>query len=291
MRLLMQLVAVAAVAFLGSLGVQAVQGNQLLVLILGVATAALAVFVYARVARRGTAEETPPDATGGMVRGWARRELPPELAAKGATRAFGRGLLIGTGMFAAVILNIAFLGGYRIDGLGSLTAAAGLVGFMAAAAVTEELLFRGILFRFVEQRTGTYPALVLTGLLFGLSHLFNPHATLWGALAIAIEAGGMLAAAYAATRTLWLPMGLHFGWNFAAAGIFGTEVSGGGTAQGLLNGVTSGPTLLTGGEFGPEGSAYAVVFGLVLTVVFLWLARRRGNLIPLRRRPAATLAS
>ncbi|GAA2211373.1 type II CAAX endopeptidase family protein [Nonomuraea monospora] len=273
MRLLTQLVAVAAVALLGSLGVQAVQGNWLLVLLLGVGTAALAVFVYAWAVRR------------------SERREPSEVAAKGATRAFGRGLLIGTGMFAAVILNIAFLGGYRIDGLGSLTTAAGLVGFMAAAAVTEELLFRGILFRFVEQRTGTYLALVLTGLLFGLSHLFNPHASLWGALAIAIEAGGMLAAAYAATRTLWLPIGLHFGWNFAAAGIFGAEVSGSGAAQGLLNGVTSGPALLTGGDFGPEGSAYAVVFGLLLTVVFLWLARRRGNLIPLRRRPAATLAS
>ncbi|MGP3915880.1 hypothetical protein [Nonomuraea sp. 10N515B] len=87
---------------------------------------------------------------------------------------------------------------------------------------------------------------------------------------------GMLAAAYAATRTLWLPIGLHFGWNFAAAGIFGTEVSGNGTPQGLLDGVTSGPALLTGGAFGPEASPYTVVFGVLLTIAFIWLARRRG---------------
>ncbi|GAA3201181.1 type II CAAX endopeptidase family protein [Nonomuraea roseoviolacea subsp. carminata] len=271
MRLLKQLVPVAAVAFAGGALVGAVQGNPFLTLLLGLATAVLAVLVYARVVR------------------WSERRLTAEVAARGAAGAVARGTLIGVALFAAVILNIALVGGYRIAGQGSLTGAAGLFGFMAAAAVTEELLFRGILFRIVEERTGTWPALALTAVLFGLSHLFNPHADLWGAIAIAVEAGGMLAAAYAATRTLWVPIGVHFGWNFAAAGIFGTEVSGNGAVQGLLHGVTSGPALLTGGAFGPEASAYAVVFGLLLTAVFMWLARRRGNVVPVRRRAAATL--
>ncbi|ROO87164.1 hypothetical protein EDD29_4757 [Actinocorallia herbida] len=265
MRLLKQLVPVAVVAFVGSAIVGAVQGSPFLVLVLGVVTAVLAVFVYARVVR------------------WSERRAPVEVAPQGAARAIGRGALIGVGMFAAVIVNIAFIGGYRVDGLGSVAGAAALFGFMAAAAVTEELIFRGILFRLIEERTGTWAALALTGLLFGLSHLANEHASLWGAIAIAIEAGGMLAAAYAATRTLWVPIGLHFGWNFAAAGIFSTEVSGNGDTEGLLNGVSSGGDLLTGGAFGPEASPYAVGFGLLLTIVFLWLARRRGNLVPLRR--------
>jgi membrane protease YdiL (CAAX protease family) len=265
MRLLKQLVAVAAVAFVGGMGVGAAEGNALLTLVLGVATAVLAVFVYARVVR------------------WSERRAPVEVAAKGAAAAVGRGVLIGVGMFAAVIVNIAFMGGYRVDGRGSVAGAVALFGFMAAAAVTEELIFRGVLFRIVEERTGTWMALALTGVLFGLSHLFNPHASLWGAIAIAIEAGGMLAAAYAATRTLWVPIGLHFGWNFAAAGIFGATVSGKSESEGLLNGVTSGPALLTGGEFGPEASPYAVLFGVLLTIAFMWLARRRGNLVPRRR--------
>ncbi|MFC4061914.1 CPBP family intramembrane glutamic endopeptidase [Planomonospora corallina] len=272
MRLLKQLVPVAAVAFAGSAAVGAVQGDPLLTLLLGVATAALAVLVYARAVR------------------WSERRAPVEVAARGAAGAVARGTLIGVAMFAAVIATIALLGGYRIDGQGSLGGAAGLLGFMAAAAVTEELLFRGILFRIVEERTGTWPALALTGVLFGLSHLFNPHADLWGAIAIAIEAGGMLAAAYAATRTLWVPIGVHFGWNFAAAGIFGTEVSGNGVTQGLLHGVTSGPALLTGGGFGPEASLSAVVAGLLLTAVFMALAYRRGTVVPLRRGVTATLA-
>jgi membrane protease YdiL (CAAX protease family) len=273
MRLLKQFVAVAAVAFVGNLGVGAVQGNAFLTLLLGVATAVLAVLVYAWVVR------------------WSERREPVEVARKGAVPAVGRGLLIGAGMFAAVIVNLALIGYYRIDGFGSVTGAIGVLGFMAAAAVTEELLFRGVLFRIVEQWTGTWVALGLTGLVFGLMHLGNQNANLWGAIAIAIEAGGMLAAAYAATRTLWLPIGLHFAWNFAEGGVFSTEVSGNGATQGLLHGVTSGPAVLTGGEFGPEASVYAVVFGLLLTVVFMWLARRRGNLVPMRRAARADAAA
>ncbi|GII60259.1 CAAX amino protease [Sphaerisporangium krabiense] len=272
MRLLKQLVPVALVAFVGVAVVSAVKGNAFLALPLGVATAVAAVLVYARVVR------------------WSERRTPMEVAAEGAAGGIARGTLVGVALFAAVIVNIALVGGYRVDGPGSPAGAAGLLGLMAAVAVTEELLFRGILFRIVEERLGTWPALALTGVLFGLSHLFNEHASLWGAIAIAIEAGGMLAAAYAATRTLWVPIGVHFGWNFAAAGIFGAEVSGSGTPQGLLHGVTSGPGLLTGGEFGPEGSLYAVVAGLLLTGVFMWMAHRRGTMVPLRRRATVTLA-
>lgn len=92
MRLLKQLVPVVLVAFAGAAIVGAVQGSPLLTLVLGVATAALAVFVYARVVR------------------WSERRAPVEVAGRGAVAAVGRGLLIGAGMFAAVIANIAFLG-------------------------------------------------------------------------------------------------------------------------------------------------------------------------------------
>jgi membrane protease YdiL (CAAX protease family) len=274
MRVLLQLGAVALVAFAGNAIVGAVQWNMLFTLVFGFATAALSLYVYAWVVRR------------------TERRAPIEVAVKGAVPAFGRGLLIGLAMFAAVIANIAFLGGYEVLGWGSPAGAVTLLGFMAAAVVVEELLFRGILFRVIEERIGTWASLALTGLLFGAAHLFNANATLWTAFAIAVEAGFMLAAAYAATRNLWVPIGVHFGWNYAQGGIFSTSVSGQDAPQGLLDGVTSGPYLLSGGEFGPEASAYSVLAGVLVTVVFLWLARRRGNLVPLRRRsaPATTLA-
>ncbi|MEV8228877.1 type II CAAX endopeptidase family protein [Streptomyces sp. NPDC079167] len=272
MRFVWQLLAVVVVAMIGGQVVAAVGDNPWLQLVLGLLTSVLAVLVYGWVVRK---TENRPST---------------EVARKGAEAAIGRGMLIGVAMFGAVITNIYVNAHYEINGLGSVTGAIGLVGFMAAAAVTEELLFRGVLFRIIEERTGTWIALTLTALLFGAVHLLNPDASLWGALAIAIEAGGMLAAAYAATRNLWLPIGLHFGWNFAAAGIFSTAVSGNGTSEGLLDTMTSGPTWVTGGDFGPEGSVYAVLFGALATIGFMWLARKRGNLVPRRRadRVAAT---
>jgi len=150
MRLLKQFLAVAAVAFIGGQAVAALQGNPWLTLALGIATAVLAVLTYAWVVRR------------------TERRAPTEVARAGAAAATGWGVLIGVGMCVAVIVNIAFLGGYQVNGLGSVTGAVGLFGFMAAAAVTEELLFRVVLFRIIDQRTGTWIALVLTGVVFGL---------------------------------------------------------------------------------------------------------------------------
>ncbi|AJE43041.1 CPBP family intramembrane glutamic endopeptidase [Streptomyces nodosus] len=273
MRLVWQLLAVSAVALIGGRSAMAVQDNPWLTLGVGLLTAVLALPVYGWVVRR--TEHRPST----------------EVAREGAAAAIGRGVLIGVALFGAVIANIAFLGYYTVDGLGSPSGAVGLFGFMAAAAVTEELLFRGVLFRIIEERTGTWIALTLTGVLFGLAHLLNPHASVWGAIAIAVEAGGMLAAAYAATRNLWVPIGLHFGWNFAASAIFSTEVSGNDTAQGLLNATTSGPVPITGGDFGPEGSLYSVLFGVLVMIVFLWLAHRRGHLVPLRRHAARAAAT
>jgi membrane protease YdiL (CAAX protease family) len=268
MRLVKQFAAVAAVAFAGGQVVAAVRPDPWLTLAAGLVTAVLAVVVYAWVVRR------------------TERRAPTEVARAGAGGALARGVLTGFGMAAAVLGTIAFLGGYRIAGSGSVSGAVGILGFMAAAAVTEEVLFRGVLFRVVEERTGTWIALLLSGVLFGAAHLLNPDAGLWGATAIAIEAGFLLAACYAATRTLWVPIGLHFGWNFAVGGVAGAVVSGNGDSDGLLEATMSGSALLTGGAVGPEGSLYAVGAGVVLTVVFLWLAHRRGHLVARRRRAA-----
>lgn len=276
MRVLKQFGTVVVVAVVGSVGVGAAEQSWLLALVVGVVAAASVLLAYRWVV--GRTEDRAVD----------------ETARVGALSAVTRGLAIGVAMFVLVIACLAAVGGYRVEGWGSLTAAAGFAGVTAVAVVAEELVFRGILFRVLEERAGTWISLVVTGLVFGAVHLVNPEATAWGALAIAVQAGFMLAAAYAATRTLWLPIGLHFGWNFAAAGIFGTEVSGSGAPQGVLAGTTSGPVLLSGGTFGPEGSVFAVAAGAVLTAVFLVLAHRRGRVVPRRRvaapvRPAATL--
>ena len=81
--------------------------------------------------------------------------------------------------------------------------------------------------------------------------MLNPEATWIAVLCIAVEAGVLLAAAYITTRRLWLPIGLHFAWNFTQGGIFGVPVSGF-RVRGLLKSTLTGPELLSGGAFGAE---------------------------------------
>jgi hypothetical protein len=93
-----------------------------------------------------------------------------------------------------------------------------------------------------------------------------------------LEAGILLAAAYMLTRRLWLCMGLHFAWNFTQGGIFSAAVSGG-ASHGLLKATLVGPDWLTGGAFGPEASAVAVVVCTTAGLLLLVAADRKGHVI------------
>ncbi|WP_231618472.1 CPBP family intramembrane glutamic endopeptidase [Nonomuraea sp. SBT364] len=212
-------------------------------------------------------------------------ELRPDIAEVGKTARWSqlrRGTLLGAGLFAGLMTLIAVFGGWQEVSWGSLGGFLGTAGLMATVAVTEELLFRGVVFRIMEERTGTVIALVVSMLLFGAMHLVNAKATLWGALAIALTGGVMLAAAYIATRSLWLPIGLHFAWNFTQAGLFGVTVSGAEVpSEGLLNVTLSGSSALTGGAFGPEASLLALLVCMVPTILLLRRAARTGQI----RRP------
>jgi membrane protease YdiL (CAAX protease family) len=215
----------------------------------------------------------------GLVRYLEGRRRPAELALSDARTGLGRGMLLGFGLFTVTLAVIAMFGGYHWLGWGSFGGAVTTVGLMSCVAVAEELAFRGALFRILEEKTGTWGALAVSGLIFGGLHLLNPGGTVWGALAIAAEAGLLLGAGYAATRSLWLPIGLHLGWNLAESGIFGTTVSG--SAHGpdsLLRAAVSGPQALTGGQFGPEASVVAILVCGVPTVMLLMLAKRRGRI-------------
>ncbi|MFC9963953.1 CPBP family intramembrane glutamic endopeptidase [Nocardia ignorata] len=198
-----------------------------------------------------------------------KRSEVTELAAAGRWRGLGHGVLIGAGAFLATMLLAILFTDADITS-GSFGACLGVAGSMASVAVTEELLFRGVVHRILEERTGSIIAIAVSSLIFGLTHLVNSNATLWGALAIAVEGGALLAIAYIATRSLWLPIGLHFAWNFTESGVFGTAVSGADGESGLLRTVLSGPDVLTGGTFGPEASLFALLCCLVPAV---WILR------------------
>ena len=207
------------------------------------------------------------------------RRAVVELGASGAAAEFAKGALVGAALFSASMLLLWMLGAWRLAGTGGagplLYALAGAV----IAACVEEVLVRGVLFRILEESLGSWIALGLSALIFGLLHAFNPGANVVSTVAIALEAGVLLAAAYMYARRLWLVIGLHAAWNFTEGGIFGVSVSGG-RAHGLLRVQFQGSDLLTGGTFGPEASIVAVVLCLAAGIGFIVLARRRGCVVP-----------
>lgn len=183
----------------------------------------------------------------------------------------GWGLLLGAGLCALVIGLLAVVGSYRVVGVDAgYQVLPALVTAGVVAAIAEEIAFRGVLFRIGEDVFGTWGAVALSTVVFGLAHLSNPDATLWGAVAIALEAGVLFAALYAVTRSLWWTMGLHFAWNMMQGPVFGSAVSGSGRASGWLRAEFTGPDWLTGGSFGIEASVLTVV---LLTAVGVWLLR------------------
>ncbi|HEY3643973.1 MAG TPA: type II CAAX endopeptidase family protein [Gammaproteobacteria bacterium] len=200
-----------------------------------------------------------------------------ELAAKGAQRFAARGVLVGAALFCIVMLVSKLLGAWTYVGTSPLSYAA--YPFIGAlfTGILEETIFRGLLFRLMEERLGSWIALAISALLFAVAHGLNPGITLV-AIASIFMAGLLLGAAYMYTRSLWFVMGLHFAWNFTEGGIFATPVSGS-RPQGIIAVHFTGPDLLTGGAFGAEGSLTAVVICLAAAIAFIMFARRSRRVV------------
>jgi membrane protease YdiL (CAAX protease family) len=208
------------------------------------------------------------------------RRRPIELGTAGFTRELGTGFVIGTALFVVTAGLLVLIGMGRIERGHGLAALVPWLLWVAATTTLEELLFRAVLFRIVEERLGTWVAVAISAALFGGLHAGNANATAGSSLAIAIEAGVLLAAAYAASRRLWLPIGLHAGWNLAQLGLLGVQRPGHAT-HGVWSSQFAGPTLLSGGAWGPEISIIAVALCSATAIALLVLARRRGRIVRL----------
>jgi len=208
-----------------------------------------------------------------------RREVT-ELSLPGAGREWALGALVGVGLYTGCVLLLMLFGMFRIEGLNPLAVMVPAIAMAVKSSVFEELLFRGVLFRSVEDMAGSWIAIVVSSLVFGLLHLINPGATLAGAIYISIEAGLLLAAAYLLTRRLWIAMGFHFAWNYVQSAVFSGVVSGGVSLPGLFRDKIEGPSFFTGGSFGMEQSVFALILCTTAGVVMLWMAIRRGHILP-----------
>ena len=137
---------------------------------------------------------------------------------------------------------------------------------MTLVAVGEEVLTRGYILRQFMKVYGNFTALVLSSAIFMAMHMFNANLTTLAYINLFL-AGILLGTAYIATKSLWLPIGLHFSWNFMQGPVFGFSVSGEATGSVVNQHFIPGYDLFSGGAFGFEGSVQSIIIVLLLIFV------------------------
>jgi membrane protease YdiL (CAAX protease family) len=203
-----------------------------------------------------------------------------ETAWRGSISETAVGFLGGGLLVAFTVGLIALLGHYRVlefsDDRSILVTAFFRFGI---GSFIQEFFIRLILFRMIEELTGTWSALVLVAAFFGFMHSGNENATLFTSVAVSVS-DVLFIAAYLYTRRLWLVWGLHFGWNFLQDGVFGMANSGITELPSWIQPEVTGPAWLTGGTFGIEASAVGIALQVILGVWLLLHARNLGQFMP-----------
>ncbi|MGD0667595.1 MAG: type II CAAX endopeptidase family protein [Bryobacteraceae bacterium] len=199
----------------------------------------------------------------------------------------GLGVAGGVGAACLVLVPPLIIGAARIESTASEPGSWGSVVFLAIVlamgATGEELFFRGYGFQVLLNVAGPFATILPVGVVFALLHSGNPHAT-WFAIANTAGFGILFGYAYWRSLDLWLPIGLHFGWNLTLP-LFGVNLSG------LTMRVTgyamtwSAGKLWSGGDYGPEASVLTSA-AMVALCVYLWKAPVRRQISPLAGPPA-----
>jgi membrane protease YdiL (CAAX protease family) len=200
-----------------------------------------------------------------------------EFAINHMWRELAIGLLLGFLLMTACVLIAMALGIYHVDGTQDWY---NLIptGVSLSLPFFEEMVFRGLVFRILEEKLGSWMGLVLSSLLFAGAHLVNGGENLAGITAIAFVYGPMLTAPFILTRRLWMSIGFHGAWNYTMGKVYSVSISGVGT-QGLILSRFEGPVLLRGGTAGMEGSLIGILAGITATGIMLTLAVMRGNIM------------
>lgn len=204
---------------------------------------------------------------------------------RASVRNLALGVLGGTGSACLVLLPPLLAGAARLTPIPD-PPAIGTLSFVTAAlaigSAGEEILFRGYGFQILMAAAGPFAAIFPVGALFALMHTGNPSAT-WFGIANTAGFGILFGYAYYRTRDLWLPIGLHFGWNLTLP-LFGVNVSGlkiGMTGHEM---VWKAGALWSGGEYGPEASILTTA-ALVLLWVYVGRAPIGRQISPLTDPP------
>ncbi len=139
----------------------------------------------------------------------------------------------------------------------------------------EELISRGYWLQNIAEGLNLFWGVILSSIFFAMAHLLNPNVSGMAILGLVL-AGMFLAYGYLRTRQLWLPIGLHVGWNFFEGVVFGFQVSGLSEMPRLIFQTVNGPELITGGAFGPEAGLVMMPVLALGAIVIRWYTRGRA---------------
>ncbi|WP_437940336.1 CPBP family intramembrane glutamic endopeptidase [Sorangium sp. So ce341] len=206
------------------------------------------------------------------VRSVEKRE-PLEAAGPRILPELGMGFGIGAALAVGVAGLLLLCGALQVQGVGDWRAIFKPLPEQIMVATFEELVFRAILFRIVEQRWGFRIAVTSNVLLFALAHLPNANVSALAVLATASAGAGLLGV-YLLTRRVWIAMGMHFAWNYLFDALMSVPVSGH-AARGWIQVTPAGPAWLSGGAYGVEGSVVTLIAWAAAAIALFRVAGQR----------------
>lgn len=215
---------------------------------------------------------------------WVERRPVMEFSLKGSIKELASGFAWSSGLVTLVVVYLSFMSYLHVSGWNSGVGMLQMLQLHLFVAILEEVLFRGILFRLLEKIVGTWVALALSTLLFGLAHMANPGAS-WVTLSCLGILSICLTLAYLVTRRLWMCIGMHWAWNFVQGGVFSMPVSGTIVWPGALAVSVDGPDWATGGAFGIEASIIALILLSTLSAGFMRVVLQRQQWVGLHMNP------
>lgn len=187
----------------------------------------------------------------------------------------GIGVLVGCACVAVIVVSGILMGFIRVrrsrkdseDTTISLSVFLGFTDFFAGA-IYEEIITRGYIFYVFYQTFGSGAAVLGSAILFLLAHFTYGGVVRPLFIVNALIFGVVTALCRLHTGALWLPIGLHLGWNIMECPVLGLPYSGKAYRQGIMNSDVSGPEWFTGGTYSPDSGVLGTL-GLILAVMAL----------------------
>jgi CAAX protease family protein len=212
-----------------------------------------------------------------LFRFYEKRKIT-ELSTKRFPQRFIGGFVLGVSSLSLVILQLYVMGYYKVLKIDNYSYLFAPFSFLFTAALFEEIFFRLIVYRILEEWLGTFWALLLICITFTIPHLFNNYVSIMAVLTILLFSF-VVSLMYSFTKQLWLPFSFHLGWNFAMP-LYGSTLSGEENPGHIINAKFEGPVLFIGGKFGIEDSIFTVVILIILSIIFLYVCKRQGKILP-----------